>query len=232
MWLAAGFVSIWTDLVLLLITVKKVSRTHPSYLSRSTSAVKWSLAWLALSVTMETSRNGQHQRNFKRSEHTEIVSTGKTNRVVAGREMTIPRKHSQRWISRRNKQKKKKAQRHKTASFSYSTLAQKMSLGLVEEKEKPPPKNQHKSVYLAYNINTFTIYHRCRKPRLNAFHSDRPSILQTIQYVAVANTYWIIDVFGFQSISTIAAFIKVLAWLMVLRAKSYPCMPLQGLHWR
>lgn len=51
-------------------------------------------------------------------------------------------------------------------------------------------------------------------------------------YVAVANTYWIIDVFGFQSISTIAAFIKVLAWLMALWAKSYPCMPLQGLHRR
>lgn len=51
-------------------------------------------------------------------------------------------------------------------------------------------------------------------------------------YVVVANTYWIIDVFGFQNISTIAAFIKVLAWLMALLAKSYPCMPLWGLHWR
>lgn len=43
---------------------------------------------------------------------------------------------------------KKKAQRHKTASFSYSTLAHKISLGPVEMKKREKQKK--------ININLFT----------------------------------------------------------------------------
>lgn len=47
--------------------------------------------------------------------------------------------------------------------------------------------------------------------------------------VEVPNTYWIIDVFGYSSLSTITAFIKVLAWLMELYAESFRGKPLRSL---
>ena len=48
--------------------------------------------------------------------------------------------------------------------------------------------------------------------------------------VAGAYTYWIIDVFGYPSLSTITASIKEVAWLMALWAKSYPRKPLRSLR--
>lgn len=45
---------------------------------------------------------------------------------------------------------------------------------------------------------------------------------------AVPSTYWIIDVFGYPSLSTITASIKVLMWLIAPYANSYPRKPLQN----
>lgn len=147
------------------------------------------------------------------------------NRVVAGREMTV-RKHSRRWISRRNK----KSAEAENSLIQLQHISTQNEPGAHGKKKRKPKK-------ININLCTWHII-STHLQSITGVGSPEWMFFTLIGhqycrlYVAVANTYWIIDVFGFQSISTIAAFIKVLAWLMALRAKSYPCMPLQGLHWR
>lgn len=153
----------------------------------------------------------------------EITSTGKTELSQEGKWL-YGNIHGDEFP-----EETKKAQRQKTASFSYSTLAHKMSPGPMEKKEKTKKININLCTWHIISTHLQSIT-GVGSPEWMFFTLIGHQYCRL--YVAVANTYWIIDVFGFQSISTIAAFIKVLAWLMALRAKSYPCMPLQGLHRR
>lgn len=99
-----------------------------------------------------------------------------------------------------------KATLAQTTLFCYCTLAHEMSTG--PKTQRPKQYFNSKSVYLAYNINTNVILQSIvalGSPEWIVF------IVMDHQYprlhVAAANTYWIIDVFGYPSSSTITAFI-------------------------
>lgn len=134
-------------------------------------------------------------------------------------------KHSLEPVVQINVQKKQRHRSTKQPNSAILYYPAKWALGPQKQKQY----FNSKSVYLAYNINTNTILQfiaAVGSPEWIVF------TLMDHQYprlcVAVANTYWIIDVFGYPSLSTITASIRVVAWLMVLYAKSYPRKPLRS----
>lgn len=52
-----------TQEISLRVTAEQLHGTYPSYLSSCASVVKWSLAWLALSVTVGGQTNKQKEKN-------------------------------------------------------------------------------------------------------------------------------------------------------------------------
>lgn len=117
--------------------------------------------------------NGKHKHKFNKHDHTEITCavTDKPCKLLQEGELLYLLKHAQISVQGGKKSKGTIAQNKLFLLLHISTQNE----AWAHESKQKKQYFKSKSAYLAYNMNTKTIYRRCRKPRVTTIHSDGPS---------------------------------------------------------